>query len=109
MTTQKLGLTDVSATGAGCACCATPHDAAPATVATGGVVATYAVAGMTCGHCVGAVTTELGALDGVQAVDVTLVAGGTSRVTVTSTGAPDDDAVRAAVAEAGYDLAGRLS
>jgi copper chaperone CopZ len=45
---------------------------------------TYAVAGLTCGNCVNAVSGELAALGGVHAVDVELVAGGTSRVTVTS-------------------------
>ena len=39
---------------------------------------TYAVTGMTCEHCVRAVTSELGALPGVQAVQVELVPGGSS-------------------------------
>ena len=37
---------------------------------------TYAVSGMTCAHCVAAVTEEVGRLDGVTAVEVDLVAGG---------------------------------
>ena len=45
---------------------------------------TYAVTGMTCAHCVAAVTEEVGALGGVSAVDIDLNAGGDSRVTVTS-------------------------
>jgi copper chaperone len=67
----------------------------------------YSVTGMTCGHCAGAVTDELKALDGVTAVDVELVAGGTSTVTVTS-GAPLDTATVAdALDEAGdYRIAG---
>ena len=65
----------------------------------------YGVTGMTCGHCVGAVREELGALDGVRAVEVDLVAGGTSTVTVTSDAPLAEDAVRAAVDEAGYALA----
>jgi copper chaperone len=64
--------------------------------------ATYTVSGMTCGHCVSAVTSELEQLDGVTDVQVDLASG---RVTVTS-GAPlDDAAVAAAVDEAGYQVA----
>lgn len=66
---------------------------------------TYGVVGMTCGHCVAAVTEEVGAVPGVTAVDVDLVVAGISRVTVTSDGPLDKDAVRAAVDEAGYTLA----
>ena len=70
---------------------------------------TFTVDGMTCGHCVHAVTTELSALDGVTDVRVELVAGGSSPVTVTS-GAPlADDTVAAAVVEAGYAVAPRRS
>ncbi len=69
---------------------------------------TYPVTGMTCEHCVRAVRDELGGLDGVRAVTVDLVPGGTSQVTVT--GAPDlptRAAVAAALDEAGdYPLAG---
>jgi copper ion binding protein len=64
--------------------------------------ATYTVTGMTCEHCVRSVTEELGALSGVTAVDVDLASGG---VTVTSDAPVADDAVRAAVEEAGYELA----
>jgi copper chaperone len=67
---------------------------------------TLPVNGMTCGHCVQAVTTELTALPGVSDVAVELVSGGVSTVTVISEGPLDDDAVRAAVEEAGYDVAG---
>jgi copper ion binding protein len=66
---------------------------------------TYDVTGMTCGHCVAAVQEEVGAIDGVTAVDVALVAGGTSTVTVTSEAPLADEAVREAVDEAGYALA----
>jgi len=65
---------------------------------------TVHVAGMTCSHCVNAVTDELKGLDDVQDVSVDLVAGGTSTVTVTSTAPLDGSAVRAAVDEAGYDV-----
>jgi copper chaperone len=68
---------------------------------------TYPVTGMTCGHCAGAVTEELKALDGVSDVRVDLVAGGTSTVTVTSAAPLDEAAVADALDEAGdYKLAG---
>lgn len=67
---------------------------------------TYFVAGMTCGHCVSAVTDEVIQVEGVDDVTVDLDAGGDSRVTVTSAQPLDDAAVRTAVEEAGYQLAG---
>jgi len=67
---------------------------------------TFSVTGMTCGHCVHAVETELGALAGVTAVAVDLDAGGTSTVRVTSAEALSADQVAAALDEAGdYQLA----
>ena len=57
--------------------------------------------GLTCGHCVSAVTSELLEVKGITAVDINLVAGGASPATVTSEGPLDLDAVREAVAEAG--------
>jgi copper ion binding protein len=65
------------------------------------VTTTYTVSGMTCGHCVQAVTTEITALSGVQDVQVDLASGA---VTVTSDRALAVDDVRAAVDEAGYEL-----
>jgi copper chaperone len=66
----------------------------------------YAVTGMTCGHCANAVTSELTALDGVTDVQVDLVAGGTSTVTVASAQPLEDTQVAAALEEAGdYQLA----
>ena len=67
---------------------------------------TYLVSGMTCGHCASAVIEEIGKLDGVTGVEVDLVPGSTSRVTVTSTAELPADAVADAVEEAGYDLEG---
>ncbi len=63
---------------------------------------TYSVKGMTCGHCVNAVSTELGRLPGVTSVDIDL---GTGAVIVSSSAplAPMD--VAGAVDEAGYELA----
>lgn len=67
--------------------------------------ATYHVIGMTCGHCVGAVTSELKDLDGVSAVAVELNAGGPSAVTVTSTAPLSPEQVSTALEEAGnYQL-----
>ena len=69
------------------------------------MTSTYAITGMTCGHCVSAVTTEIGNIPGVRDVRVDLVAGGTSTAHVTSDSPLDNDSVRAAVDEAGYTLA----
>ena len=66
---------------------------------------TYGVTGMTCGHCISAVQQEVGALPGVQDVAVDLVVDGTSSVRVTSDADLDEAEVRAAVQEAGYELA----
>jgi copper chaperone len=65
---------------------------------------TYDVTGMTCEHCVRAVTTEVTALDGVQDVVVDVAAG---KVTVRSTAPLDIVAMRAAIDEAGYELTGQ--
>lgn len=63
---------------------------------------TYTVTGMTCEHCVNAVTEELQRLDGVHEVRVDL---GSGRVEVESDTPLPADGVRAAVDEAGYQLA----
>lgn len=70
---------------------------------------TFGVDGMTCAHCVQHVTTELQTIPGVSDVAVDLVVGGSSQVTVTSEGPLADDAVAAAVDEAGYALTPRRS
>lgn len=61
----------------------------------------YQVSGMTCNHCVHAVTTELSALPGVTGVAVDLEAG---MVDVESIEPLDEDTVAAAIDEAGYTL-----
>ena len=66
------------------------------------VTSTYTVSGMTCEHCVAAVTGELSTLPGVADVKVDL---GSGEVIVTSDAPLPADAVRAAVDEAGYELA----
>lgn len=69
--------------------------------------ATYQVTGMTCEHCVRAVTEEVKELCGVGDVTVTLVPGGESAVTVISEAPLTAEAVTAALDEAGgYRLAG---
>ena len=59
------------------------------------------VQGMTCGHCVAAVTEEVSAIAGVTGVEVDLESG---RVTVTADADPAPEAMLAAVDEAGYTL-----
>jgi copper ion binding protein len=61
----------------------------------------YTVTGLTCDHCVRAVSAEVGAIDGVTGVDVDLASG---RVTVTADREIETERVRDAVEEAGYAL-----
>ena len=69
---------------------------------------TYPVIGMTCDHCVHAVSSEIKGIPGVTDVAVNLVAGGTSTLTVASEDPLDEAAVAAALDEAGdYHLASR--
>ncbi|MER7133261.1 heavy-metal-associated domain-containing protein [Streptosporangium saharense] len=63
---------------------------------------TYTVKGMTCGHCVSSVKEEVGEVSGVTGVEVDLAAG---LVTVSGQGPVSDEAVRAAVRTAGYEVA----
>ncbi|MGX1564068.1 heavy-metal-associated domain-containing protein [Streptomyces sp. NPDC055506] len=66
---------------------------------------TYAVAGMSCGHCKATLTEAIGGLDGVSGVEVDL---GSGHVTVTSAAEPDDAVIAETVDEAGYELTGRV-
>jgi copper chaperone CopZ len=66
--------------------------------------AVYSVSGMSCGHCESAIAQEIGALPGVTSVKAVA---GTGLVTVASERPLDEDAVRGAVDEAGYELVGR--
>jgi copper chaperone len=68
---------------------------------------TYPVKGMSCEHCVNAVTAELTGLDGVSTVTVDLVPEGVSLVTVVTDRPLDEEAVRAALDEAGGYLIAR--
>jgi copper chaperone len=62
----------------------------------------YTVTGMSCNHCVQSVTEEISKIDGVSEVAVDLSSGA---VTVRSSTPISDADIRAAVEEAGYDLA----
>ncbi|MFF8370836.1 heavy-metal-associated domain-containing protein [Streptomyces lydicus] len=86
--------------------CCTPQGSCHsggADVQMGEVTTTYKVTGMTCGHCEGAVSSEIGEIAGVSSVQAVAATG---LVTVTSKAPLDVEAVRAAVDEAGYELAG---
>ncbi|HEX7096355.1 MAG TPA: cation transporter [Acidimicrobiales bacterium] len=65
------------------------------------VIKTYDVKGMSCEHCVSAVRTEITRIPSVTGVEVDL---GSGKVTVTADGPITDDAVAAAVDEAGYEV-----
>jgi copper ion binding protein len=62
-------------------------------------IRTYSVPGISCDHCRHAIETEVGTVAGVSSVEVDIDA---KLVTV---GGGDDDAIRAAIDEAGYDVA----
>jgi copper chaperone CopZ len=70
----------------------------------GSVTTVYKVTGMSCGHCEGSVSAELSQLPGVTSVQAVAAKG---EVTVVSETPLDEEAVRAAVDEAGYELVGR--
>ena len=59
---------------------------------------TYRVPGISCGHCKSAIEAEVGALEGIESVVVDIDA---KQVAVV--GSASDDAVRAAIVEAGYE------
>ena len=61
----------------------------------------YSVPGMTCQHCVSAITTEVGQVPGVQSVVVDL----NSKTVTVDAPSVDDAALRAAIDEAGYAVA----
>jgi copper chaperone len=108
MNLTPLGRTELFVSGGACACCAVDETTTPSgrgdAAASAGLSVTLGVHGMTCANCVRHVTEELSAVDGVESVDIALVAGGVSTVTVRSGRILDDDAIAAAVAEAGYEV-----
>ncbi|MFJ3336806.1 heavy-metal-associated domain-containing protein [Streptomyces sp. NPDC086766] len=77
----------------------TAHTGTPDTV-----TAVYQVRGMSCGHCEGSVSAELSELPGVTSVKALA---STGEVRVVSAAPLDEEAVRAAVDEAGFELAGK--
>ncbi|MBY8867401.1 MULTISPECIES: heavy-metal-associated domain-containing protein [Streptomyces] len=68
------------------------------------VTTVYKVSGMSCGHCEGSVSAEISELPGVSSVKAVA---STGEVTVVSAAPLEDEAVRAAVDEAGFELVGR--
>lgn len=61
------------------------------------MITNYKITGMTCGHCVNAVTSEVSEIDGVTDVDVQLEGG---KMAVTSESEIDFEAIKEAVDEA---------
>ncbi|NJP49549.1 heavy-metal-associated domain-containing protein [Streptomyces sp. SBST2-5] len=93
--------------------CCTPDGSCSSGVATAdgseaadGTVTVYEVSGMTYGHCRATLTEQIGAVDGVLAVEVDLKAG---QVAVTSSRDLDDELLAKVVDEAGYGLTGRAA
>ncbi|WP_425833505.1 heavy-metal-associated domain-containing protein [Streptomyces fractus] len=86
---------------AGSCCGGACHTDAATPATEGAFTAVYEVKGMTCGHCEGAVAGEISELAGVTSVQATAATG---QVTVVSTAPLDEEEVRAAVDEAGYEL-----
>ncbi|MEU1496178.1 heavy-metal-associated domain-containing protein [Streptomyces sp. NPDC005732] len=67
----------------------------------GSITAVYQVSGMSCGHCEGSVSGEIAGIPGVSSVQAVAATG---EVTVVSAAPLDEEAVRAAVDEAGFEL-----
>ncbi|MFZ3570440.1 heavy-metal-associated domain-containing protein [Streptomyces sp. BH097] len=96
----ELPQADAQSTGS---CCGGACHSEGAEQATEGAFTTvYEVKGMTCGHCEGAVSGEISELEGVTSVQASAATG---KVTVVSTTPLDEESIRAAVDEAGYELA----
>jgi copper chaperone CopZ len=80
------------------------NDMTAQTDTPGTVTAVYKVSGMSCGHCEGAVSGEISEIPGVSSVKAVA---STGEVTVVSAAPLDEEAVRSAVDEAGFELVGR--
>ncbi|MEV1020612.1 heavy-metal-associated domain-containing protein [Streptomyces sp. NPDC050264] len=102
--TEAPGSPAADASSGSCCGGACHSDAAAAETAEDAVTVVYQVKGMSCGHCEGAVTAELSELDGICSIQADAASG---QVTVVSATPLDEEAVRAAVDEAGYELVGR--
>ncbi|KKD03814.1 heavy-metal-associated domain-containing protein [Streptomyces sp. WM6386] len=70
----------------------------------GSVTTVYKVSGMSCGHCEGSVSGEISEIAGVTSVKAVA---STGEVTVVSEASLDEEVVRAAVDEAGFELVGK--
>ncbi|MBN0048151.1 heavy-metal-associated domain-containing protein [Streptomyces actuosus] len=70
----------------------------------GSVTTVYKVSGMSCGHCEGSVSGEISEIAGVTSVQAVAATG---EVTVVSAVPLAEEAVRAAVDEAGFELVGQ--
>lgn len=107
MTAETKPETAATATAQASGSCCSPtgscHDGA-ADVQIDGVTTVYQVTGMTCGHCEGAVSSEISEIAGVTSVKAVAATG---QVTVVSDAPLDEAAVREAVDEAGYELVGK--
>lgn len=97
-------MTDQTTSGSCCGSGGSCGSAATATIQGPGITTVYKVSGMTCGHCESAISQEISGLAGVTAVEAVATTG---EVTVTSVAPLDEEAVRDAVDEAGYELVGR--
>ncbi len=71
-------------------------------MSTDTITRNFVVPGITCGHCVAAVTEEVSAVPGVTNVVIDL----STKVVAVSGSALDDAAIREAMVEAGFDVAG---
>jgi len=99
----ELPQIDAESTGSCCSPSGSCHSDSAGTE-QGAVTAVYQVTGMTCGHCEGAVSSEISEIAGVTSVKAVA---STGQVTVVSEAPLDEEAVRAAVDEAGYELVGK--
>jgi len=110
---SAFDITDISAPAADACCgadgCCTPTGSAEApgaasATAAGVAETTVLVDGMTCSHCVSAVSKELGSIEGVEDIEVALVPGGASTVRIASSAPLSAEAIAAAIDAAGYSI-----
>lgn len=99
-TPTTLPLAETSSSG--CACCAPQEESVPAAAPAGLTTSDFSVTGLTCGSCASRVSTAVGGLEGVDNVRVSLVAGGSSTLSVSSSAPLQEDDIIAAVEQAGY-------
>ncbi|MFE7773005.1 heavy-metal-associated domain-containing protein [Streptomyces sp. NPDC057445] len=102
--TAETKTESLEAAGSCCSPSGSCHGGGAAADGPGSLTTVYEVKGMTCGHCEGAVSSEISEILGVTSVKAVA---STGQVTVISDAPLDESAVRAAVDEAGYELVGR--